>query len=102
MMALESTREEDIFLKLKSSESSVAYDGLLQIRSNITKTKEGYKTLRENNALKDLVNLLHKPNEKILDLTLSVLGNCCLDSDCRNEVSISPYVLLKSFKNGRS
>jgi len=101
-MALESTREKDIFLKLKSSESSVAYDGLLQIRSNFAKTREGCKTLRENNVLKDLVNLLHKSNEKILDLTLSVLGNCCLDSDCRNEVSISPYEPLKSFKNGRS
>lgn len=86
MMALESTKEEDIFSKLKSSESSVAYDGLLQIRSNITQTKEGYKTLRENKVLRDLVNLLHKPNEKILDVTLSILGNCCLDSDCRNEV----------------
>jgi hypothetical protein len=86
--ALESTREEDIFLKLKSSEPSVAYDGLRQIRSNITKTKEGYKTLRENKVLKDLVNLLHKPNEKILALTLSILGNCCLDSDCRTEVSM--------------
>jgi hypothetical protein len=102
MMALESTKEEDIFSKLKSSESSVAYDGLLQIRSNITQTKEGYKTLRENKVLRDLVNLLHKPNEKILDVTLSILGNCCLDSDCRNEVSISTYVLLKSNKNGRS
>jgi hypothetical protein len=96
MMALGSTREEDIFIKLKSSEFSVAYDGLLQIRSNITKTKEGYKTLKENKVLKDLVNLLHNPNEKILDLTLSILGNCCLDSDCRNEVSINPCMLLMS------
>jgi hypothetical protein len=99
MMALESTKEEDIFSKLKSSESSVAYDGLLQIRSTITKTKEGYKILRENKVLRDLVNLLHKPNEKILDVTLSILGNCCLDSDCRNEVSVRRYVLLKSNKN---
>lgn len=99
MMALEATKEKNIFSKLKSSESSVAYDGLLQIRSDITKTKEGFQTLRENKVLRDLVNLLHKPNEKILDVTLSILGNCCLDSDCRNEVSISGYVLMKADKN---
>jgi hypothetical protein len=93
-MSLEITKEKDIFSKLKSSSASVAYDGLLEIRSNITKTKEGYKVLRENEVLKELVNFLHKPNEKILDVTLSILGNCCLDSDCRNEVSTRRNVLL--------
>jgi hypothetical protein len=95
MMALEITKERDIFFKLKSSSSSIAYDGLTEIRSNIIKTKEGFKILRENKILNELVNFLHKPNEKLLDVTLSILGNCCLDSDCRNEVSIRPYVLLR-------
>jgi hypothetical protein len=94
-MALDITKEKYTFLKLKSSSSSVAYDGLLEIRSSIMKTKEGCKILRENKILHELVNFLHKPNEKILDLTLSILGNCCLDSDCRNEVSTYSYVLLR-------
>lgn len=88
MTALEVTKKKHIFLKLKSSSSSVAYEGLLEIRSNIMKAKDGFKVLRENNILNELVSFLHKPNEKILDVTLSILGNCCLDSDCRNEVSI--------------
>jgi hypothetical protein len=87
VMAFGGAKEKDIFLKLKSSSSCVIYDGLLELRSNITKTKGGLKALRENEVLKVLVDFLHKPNEKILDVTLSILGNCCLDSGCRNEVS---------------
>jgi hypothetical protein len=86
-MAFGGAQEKDIFLKLKSSSSCVVYNGLLELRSNITKIKGGLKTLRENEVLKLLVDFLHKPNEKILDVTLSILGNCCLDIDCRNEVS---------------
>lgn len=86
-MAFGGAKDDYIFSKLKSSSSCVVYNGLLELRSNITKTKEGLKTLRENKVLKLLVDFLHRPNEKILDVTLSILGNCCLDSDCRNEVS---------------
>jgi hypothetical protein len=85
-MAFGGAKERDIFSKLNSSSSCVVYDGLIELRSNITKTK-GLKILRENEILKVLVDLLHKPNEKILDMSLSILGNCCLDSHCRNEVS---------------
>ncbi|XP_021941760.1 armadillo repeat-containing protein 5 [Zootermopsis nevadensis] len=85
-MAQGINKDKHIFLKLKSSSSSIAYDGLVGIRSNIMKTKEGCKILKENNILNELVNFLRKPNEKILDVTLSILGNCCLDNDCRNEV----------------
>jgi hypothetical protein len=86
-MAFGGVQEKDTFSKLKSSSSCDVYNGLLELRSSITKTKGGLKTLGENDVLKVLVDFLHKPNEKILDVTLSILGNCCLDSDCRNEVS---------------
>lgn len=86
-MSFGEAKEEYIFSKLKSSSSCVVYNGLLELRSTITKTKEDLKTFREKGVLKLLVDFLHKPNEKILDMTLSILGNCCLDSDCRNEVS---------------
>jgi hypothetical protein len=85
-MAFGGSKEGDIFSKLNSSSSCVVYDGLLELKSNITKTKD-LQTLRENEILKVLVGLLHKPNEKILDMSLSILGNGCLDSHCRNEVS---------------
>jgi hypothetical protein len=75
-MAFGGAKEKDIFSKLKSSSSNVVYNGLLELRSNITKTKGDLKTLRENEVLKVLVDFLHKPNEKILDVTLSILGNC--------------------------
>jgi hypothetical protein len=90
-MAFGGAKEKDIFSKLKSSSSSVVYNGLLELRSNITKTKD-LKTLRENKVLKVLVKFLHKPDEKILDVTLSILDKCCLDSDCRKEVSTRDYI----------
>jgi hypothetical protein len=79
-------KEKDIFSKLNSSSSCVVYDGLLELKSNVTKTK-GLKALSENGILKVLVDFMHRPNEKILDMSLSILGNCCMDSHCRNEVS---------------
>jgi hypothetical protein len=87
MMAFGGTKDKNIFSKLNSTSSCVIYDGLLELRSDISKTKEGRETLIEHNVLKILVDFLRRPNEKILDVSLSVLGNCCMDSRCRNEVS---------------
>jgi hypothetical protein len=80
-MAFGGANEKDIFSTLKSSSPCVVYRGLLELRSNMTKIKG------ENEVLKLLVDFLGKPNEKILHVTLSILANYCLDSDCRNKVS---------------
>lgn len=82
---------------LKSSSSSRVQDSLLNIRSKIITNDSGMKLFTECAGLSYLVPHLRKPNERILGLTLSILGNCCLNDECRIEVSIT-YTIGATFK----
>lgn len=66
---------------LKSSSSSRVLETLLKIRSKITNSDDGIKLFRECGGLDYLLPHLRKPNERILDVTLSILGNCCLEEE---------------------
>ncbi|XP_048478636.1 armadillo repeat-containing protein 5 [Plutella xylostella] len=66
---------------LKSSSSSKVQESLLKIRSKITSNDNGIKLFRDCGGLDYLVPHLRKPNERILDITLSILGNCCLEEE---------------------
>lgn len=66
---------------LKSSSSSRVQETLLKIRSKIITNDSGIKLFRECGGLECLLPHLRKPNERILDLTLSILGNCCLEEE---------------------
>lgn len=82
------------FLKLlsqleKCSSTQSLYKVLVQIRTDLIKESEGVKLLKEKGGLKRIIKLLSKPNEKILNVALSILANCCLQEDCRDLVSIS-------------
>ena len=77
----------DLISKLNSSSSSQIYKTLLNIRSDLSKTQEGIKLLTDKECLKILVNFINKPNEKILDVSLSILANCSLHNDIRTLVS---------------
>lgn len=75
----------------KSSSSQSTYKLLVQIRTDVIKDKEGIKLLRDKGGLKRIVRILSKPNEKILNVSLSILANCCLQDDCRVQVSTSLF-----------
>ncbi|XP_047029859.1 armadillo repeat-containing protein 5 [Helicoverpa zea] len=66
---------------LKSSSSSRVQETLLKIRSKIITNDSGIKLFRECGGLECLLPHLRKPNERILDITLSILGNCCLEEE---------------------
>ncbi|XP_075977580.1 BTB/POZ domain-containing protein Rnb isoform X2 [Anticarsia gemmatalis] len=66
---------------LKSSSSSRVQETLLRIRSKIIANDNGIKLFRESGGLEYLLPHLRKPNERILDITLSILGNCCLEEE---------------------
>lgn len=66
---------------LKSSSATRVQETLLQIRSKVIVTESGVKLFRECGGLEFLLPHLRKPNEKILDITLSILGNCCLEEE---------------------
>lgn len=64
---------------LNSSSSKRIQDSLLKIKSHIIINDRGIKLFRDCGGLNYLVPHLRKPNEKILDITLSILGNICLE-----------------------
>ncbi|CAG5048003.1 unnamed protein product, partial [Parnassius apollo] len=64
---------------LKSTASSRIQDSLLKIKNNVISNDRGLKLFRDCGGLDNLIPHLRKPNERILDITLSILGNCCLD-----------------------
>ncbi|KAJ0176554.1 hypothetical protein K1T71_007733 [Dendrolimus kikuchii] len=71
---------------LKSSSSSRVQETLLKTKVKITANDAGIKLFRECGGLELLLPHLRKPNEKILDLTLSILGNCCLEEESSLQV----------------
>lgn len=73
---------------LKSSNVSTIQDTLYKIRNEIIASEEGVRLFREANGLEYLMPLLRKPNERILDVALSILGNCCLEEECSLLVSL--------------
>lgn len=66
---------------LKSSTSKRVQESLLKIRSKIIVTEAGVKLFRECRGLELILPYLRKPNERFLDITLSILGNCCLEEE---------------------
>lgn len=70
----------------KCSSSQSLYKLLVQIRTDVIREDEGIKLLRDSGGLKHIVKFLSKPNEKVLNVSLSILANCCLQEDCREQV----------------
>ena len=67
--------QQELRLLLRSGESRNILRALSQIRSSDIKSPAGLQTLLEQNFVSLLVPLLEKSNHKIIDLSLSILGN---------------------------
>ncbi|XP_013145321.1 PREDICTED: armadillo repeat-containing protein 5 isoform X2 [Papilio polytes] len=72
---------ETIIKGLKSTSSTRIQDTLLKIKNNVITSSQGLKTFRDCGGLHSLLPLLRKPNERMLNTTLSILGNCCIDEE---------------------
>lgn len=65
---------------------------LLKILSTIRKevewpkNKDNITKLREKGCLKYLITILQKQQKSLLDVTLSILGNCMMDRGCTRDV----------------
>uniref|UniRef100_A0A6B2E838 BTB domain-containing protein n=1 Tax=Phlebotomus kandelakii TaxID=1109342 RepID=A0A6B2E838_9DIPT len=74
------------------------YRNLIKIRADVVKTREGIEIFHEHGGLKPLVELIKKPNEKIIDVSLSILGNCCTVEKCAKKAGelgvVAPLILL--------
>uniref|UniRef100_A0A182SYJ2 ARMC5-like ARM-repeats domain-containing protein n=1 Tax=Anopheles maculatus TaxID=74869 RepID=A0A182SYJ2_9DIPT len=73
----------------KSSDKSVIYRNLVTIRTNFVTNDGGIRLLSSQDGIKVLVELLSKPYEKVIEVVLSILGNCCTKKECckQNEQS---------------
>lgn len=79
---------EDLLSVIKtSSDKSVIIRGLVKLRTNVVKDKEGIAVFRKAGGVVPMVRFLSKPHEKILEIVLSILGNCCTEEDSFKEVS---------------
>lgn len=84
---------------LKSTSSTRVQETLLKIRSKITTNDDGIKLFRESGGLDYLLPHLRKPNERILDIALSILGNCCLEEESSlavSETNLDSNISLKT------
>lgn len=77
---------------LKPQEKERLYKILVAIRNNVEwpKDKGNITKICDGNCLKSLIICLQQPCLKIINVTLSILGNCCMDRRCaRISVSIN-------------
>jgi len=79
----------DIIKCLESTSCSVVLQGLIDVKRKILATTTGAELFIESNGIKYLVRFIRKSNEKILDISLSILGNLCLDKHACEEVGTS-------------
>lgn len=62
--------------------------GILSCLARLQNDSKCYKQFAKNGGLGILVNLLHYHNTKILNMTLSILANACMNSDAREKVHV--------------
>ena len=61
------------------SDPSRLFQTLVSLRTKHLKSKEKTRVLLDKGLVKRLVLLLQRPNSKIVDVTLSILGNLMLE-----------------------
>uniref|UniRef100_A0A182VZB8 ARMC5-like ARM-repeats domain-containing protein n=1 Tax=Anopheles minimus TaxID=112268 RepID=A0A182VZB8_9DIPT len=66
----------------KTNDKSVIYRNLVAIRTNFVTNDGGIRLFSSQNGIKVLVDLLNKPYEKVIEVVLSILGNCCTKKEC--------------------
>ncbi|XP_030243467.1 uncharacterized protein LOC108658710 [Drosophila navojoa] len=87
-----------------STDKTVVYKCLVKLRTDVVKNKDGIVLFRTAGGVPVMVRLISKLNEKIMEVVLSILGNCCTDEQaCIEAVDckvISPLItILKTIPN---
>jgi len=77
---------DELKLRLQSPEVKDNLKALLEIRTKTLKTKPGVKSLLKQNFVRDLVSLIEKPNSKVVDISLSILGNLLQEDAARAQI----------------
>nr|XP_032823416.1 armadillo repeat-containing protein 5 [Petromyzon marinus] len=84
--------------QLQSGCATAVVNALVTIRTKFIKERGGIEKFRLHGGLRPLVALIQKPNVKIVDISLSIIANCCTESEARKEVrrlgGLPPIVLV--------
>jgi len=70
-----------------SKDKRILYKALVTLRTDIIKDTEGVKLFFACDGIPPMISLLHKPYEKILEVVLSIIGNCCSKKECCFQVN---------------
>ena len=91
-------RIQKLITKLSNSSEKETFNALLEIRKNVLRAKEGISFLSEYGGIHKIVQILSKDNvdKKTIDITLSILGNICMDEDARKLVNWEQKVEITS------
>lgn len=87
----------------RSSDKALILKVLLKVRSDLVgRNSSGIDLFYRLNGIQPLVRLISKPYEKILDVALSILANCCVNKMCCKQVrhmrsKLYPSVLFDIF-----
>ena len=76
-----------VILTKTGSSSAQIYHSLVSLRTKWIKSKSGVECLIRSGLVGKLLPLLQRPNSKVLDITLSILGNLMLEEGPRHQVS---------------
>ncbi|ALC48045.1 CG7837 [Drosophila busckii] len=87
-----------------SNDKAVIYKCLVKLRTDLIKDKDGIVMFRTAGGIPVVSKLITKLNEKIMEVVLSILGNCCTDEQaCIEAVEckvIAPLItILKTIPN---
>ena len=77
---------QELRLLLRSGDSNNILKALTQIRCREVKSPSGLQTLLEENVVAVLVPLLERTNHKVIDITLSILGNLLQSEVAQDQV----------------
>ncbi|XP_078730112.1 armadillo repeat-containing protein 5 [Lampetra fluviatilis] len=84
--------------QLHSGCTAAVVNALVTIRTKFIKERGGIEKFRLHGGLRPLVALIQKPNVKIVDISLSIIANCCTESEARKEIrrlgGLPPIVLV--------
>lgn len=74
---------QNIIKQLKKNSNTAVYNALLTLRTKFLKQDNGISLFRQCGGIQLLIYHIQKPNYKIVEITLSILGNCCLEPETR-------------------
>lgn len=85
----------------KSPDKGTVYRRLVRVRTEVINTEAGTQHFVALDGVRLLVGLLAKPHEKVLEVVLSILGNCCMRKECAKQVGWVVLGLLLIFLHSR-